>query len=147
MKVVVKYNFLEFADNHLCSRFCPVKITSISFPRKKERVLKISGRIRLRDNNLPMRIYYKTIIASMNVLAEGNKIKLEWSEVQEVKCEKDGLQIVYLRKGSEKSLKAYLVQADQAQDTFERIKFELNVEERLPESALPESVLRLLSTS
>lgn len=83
----------------------------------------------------------------MNVLAEGNKIKLEWSEVQEVKCEKDGLQIVYLRKGSEKSLKAYLVQADQAQDTFERIKFELNVEERLPESALPESVLRLLSTS
>ena len=67
--------------------------------------------------------------------------------MESVKCEKDGLQISYLRKGSEKSLKAYLVQADQAEDSFERVKFERKVEEQLgSEQPLPESVLRLLTS-
>jgi hypothetical protein len=78
--------------------------------------------------------------------AEGNRINLEWSEVQNIKCEKDGLQIVYLRKESEKSLKAYLVQADQAEDSYQRVKTERKVEEQLPEQPLPESVLRLLTS-
>jgi hypothetical protein len=71
---------------------------------------------------------------------------LDWTDVDSLKSEKDGLQIIYKRKDAEKTLKAYLVQSEQAKDSYERILFERKVEEQLGgEQPLPESVLRLLT--